>query len=123
MPEKPGSVGASRSDQKKPGSVGASRSDQKKPTSLMRQYADDALDMLFTLAEGAESEAVRVSAIKELLDRGFGKSGVLTGADSEPALTRIERVIVHAGAGDRALSTSEGQGNGPNECAIVHLEN
>jgi hypothetical protein len=65
-----------------------------KPSALMRQYADDALEMLFALAEGAESEAVRVSAIKELLDRGFGKSSILTGADSEPVLNRIERVIV-----------------------------
>lgn len=61
----------------------------------MREYAADALEMLFALASGAESEAVRVSAIKELLDRGFGKSSTLTGADSEPVLTRIERIIVH----------------------------
>ena len=67
-----------------------------KPSVLMRQYADEALEMLFALAEAAESEAVRVSAIKELLDRGFGKSSTLTGADSDPVLTRIERVIVHA---------------------------
>ena len=65
-----------------------------KRSALKRQYADDALEMLFALAEGAESEAVRVSAIKELLDRGFGKSSTLTGADSQPVLTRIERVIV-----------------------------
>ena len=69
-----------------------------KPSVLMRKYADDALEMLFALAEGAESEAVRVSAIKELLDRGFGKSSTLVGPDSEPVLTRIERVIVHPGA-------------------------
>lgn len=61
----------------------------------MRKYAEDALDMLFDLAGGAESEAVRVSAIKELLDRGFGKSSSLIGPDSPPVLTRIERVIVH----------------------------
>jgi hypothetical protein len=67
-----------------------------KPSVLMRKYADDALIMLFALAEGAESEAVRVSAIKELLDRGFGKSSSLIGPDSQPVLTRIERVIVHA---------------------------
>ena len=76
-------------------SVGASRNDQKRPTALMRKYADDALTMLFALAEGAESEAVRVSALKELLDRGFGKSSSLVGPDSEPVLSRIERVIVH----------------------------
>ena len=59
-----------------------------------RDYAREALDMLFALAKDAESEAVRVSAIKELLDRGFGKSGALAGGDAPPILTRIERVIV-----------------------------
>ncbi len=62
----------------------------------MRRYAEDALEMLFELARAAESEAVRVSAIKELLDRGFGKSPGLIGPDSPPVLTRIERVIVHS---------------------------
>lgn len=57
------------------------------------EYARDALDMLFELAANAESEPVRVSAIKELLDRGIGKSGA-TDPDA-PILTRIERVIVH----------------------------
>lgn len=66
-----------------------------KPDPRMRKYAREALDMLFDLAKGAESEAVRVSAIKELLDRGFGKSGsTLPGGDAPPVLTRIERVIV-----------------------------
>ena len=67
-----------------------------KHRSRMRQYAEDALEMLFELAGGAESEAVRVSAIKELLDRGFGKSSTLIGPDPPPVLTRIERVIVHS---------------------------
>jgi hypothetical protein len=63
---------------------------------LAREYALQSLEMLFTLAKNAESEAVRVSAIKELLDRGLGKSGALMGADPDtPVLTRIERVIVH----------------------------
>ena len=65
-----------------------------KPDPPMRKYAREALDMLFDLAKGAESEAVRVSAIKELLDRGFGKSGALSADPAQPVLTRIERVIV-----------------------------
>ena len=66
-----------------------------KPDPRMRKYAREALDMLFDLAKGAESEAVRVSAIKEILDRGFGKSSAPLGADpAPPILTRIERVIV-----------------------------
>lgn len=62
--------------------------------SLAREYALEALDMLFALAKNAESEAVRVSAIKELLDRGLGKSGAFADPDM-PVVTRIERVIVH----------------------------
>ena len=73
----------------------AGRKASARPNALMRKYADEALEMLFALAESAESEAVRVSAIKEILDRGFGKSSTLIGPDSEPVLTRIERVIVH----------------------------
>ena len=72
------------------------RREAARPQPRMRAYADDALEMLFALAKGAESEAVRVSAIKELLDRGFGKSSSLSGADSQPVVTRIERVIVHS---------------------------
>ena len=65
-----------------------------KPDPRMRKYAREALDMLFDLAKGAESEAVRVSAIKEILDRGFGKSSTLSADPAHPILTRIERVIV-----------------------------
>jgi hypothetical protein len=65
-----------------------------KPIPRMRKYAEDALDMLFELARAAESEAVRVSAIKEILDRGFGKSSAPIADPAHPVLTRIERVIV-----------------------------
>lgn len=62
---------------------------------LARKHAREALDMLLGRAKSAESEAVRVSAIKELLDRGLGKTSTLIGPGSEPVVTRIERVIVH----------------------------
>jgi hypothetical protein len=41
---------------------------------LASQYGPAALKELARLAEHAESEAARVSAIKELLDRGYGRS-------------------------------------------------
>lgn len=40
---------------------------------LAREYAPDAITELARLAKGALSEAARVSAIKEILDRGYGK--------------------------------------------------
>jgi hypothetical protein len=41
---------------------------------LAGKYGPEALKELFRLAKEAESESARVSAIKEILDRGFGKS-------------------------------------------------
>lgn len=41
---------------------------------LARQYGPAALRELARLCREAESEAARVSAIKELLDRAYGKS-------------------------------------------------
>lgn len=40
---------------------------------LAGQYTEGAIAELARLATGAESETARVSAIKELLDRGHGK--------------------------------------------------
>jgi hypothetical protein len=37
------------------------------------RWAAEALKELFRLATSAESEIVRVAAIKEILDRGYGK--------------------------------------------------
>jgi hypothetical protein len=44
---------------------------------LARQHAPAAIKELARLATKAESEVVRVAAIRELLDRGYGKSGPL----------------------------------------------
>jgi hypothetical protein len=44
---------------------------------LARQHAPAAIKELARLAVEAESEAVRVAAIRELLDRGYGRAGPL----------------------------------------------
>jgi len=50
-----------------------------------RKYTDDALAELARIATRGESESARVSAIKELLDRGYGKAAQpLVGDDDEP---------------------------------------
>jgi hypothetical protein len=44
---------------------------------LARKHAPAAIKELVRLATKAESEVVRVAAIRELLDRGYGKAGEL----------------------------------------------
>ena len=44
---------------------------------LARQHAPAVIKELARLATKAESEVVRVAAIRELLDRGYGKAGQL----------------------------------------------
>lgn len=41
---------------------------------LAQKHAPEAIKELARLAKAAESEAARVAAIKELLDRGYGKA-------------------------------------------------
>jgi monomeric isocitrate dehydrogenase len=64
---------------------------------LCQAHADDVIAELARLATKAESEAARVAAIKELLDRGYGKPKQPLSNDEEGELRlvhRIERVIV-----------------------------
>jgi hypothetical protein len=48
---------------------------------LARAHTPTAIEELARLAVKARSEAVRVVAIRELLDRGYGKSTQFIGAD------------------------------------------
>lgn len=41
---------------------------------LAQEYTSEAIDTLVKLMRGAEAEAARVAATKELLDRGHGKA-------------------------------------------------
>ena len=52
---------------------------------LSRAHAPAAIQELARLALKAKSETARIAAIRELLDRGFGKPTQLA-ADNEPAL-------------------------------------
>lgn len=56
---------------RKPGAVGEAT---KAVRLLARKHSPEAFKELARLAEKAESEAVRVQAIKEILDRAYGKS-------------------------------------------------
>ena len=66
---------------RKPGSLNKATAEVRV---LAQAYAPDALQELSRLAIHAESEQARVSAIKEILDRAYGKSPQaleLSGAD------------------------------------------
>lgn len=50
---------------------------------LAQKYAPEAMSELARLATEAENEGARVSAIKELFDRGYGKAKQLIGSDPD----------------------------------------
>jgi hypothetical protein len=53
---------------------------------LSRAHAPAAIQELARLALKAKSETARIAAIRELLDRGFGKPTQFVAADNEPAV-------------------------------------
>ena len=63
---------------------------------LARKHGQAAIKKLAALLK-SKDERVVLGALKELLDRGYGKSAQpMTGGDGEgPAIVRIEHVIVH----------------------------
>ena len=60
---------------------------------LARAHAPEAIKELARLAVKAKSESARISAIRELLDRGFGKPTQFLAGDSEiiPKDTTLEQ--------------------------------
>lgn len=56
---------------------------------LCRQYTDEAVKELARLARKAESEQARVSAIRELLDRGHGKPTQVVAGDADNGPIRV----------------------------------
>ena len=56
---------------------------------LAGMHAEAAIAELARLATGAESEAARVAAIKELLDRAFGKAAQGVTIGTEDSVTKL----------------------------------
>lgn len=71
---------------RKPGVPNKATADIK---ALAQKYTDKAMKELARLAVEAESEQARVSAIKELLDRGYGKSTQPLSGDNDAAPIRF----------------------------------
>jgi hypothetical protein len=77
---------------------------------LARKYGATAIKELARIAFKGESDTARIAAIKELLDRGYGKVSqpIDVGGDPDkPIIHRIERVIVDA----RAVRDQNGVGS------------
>jgi hypothetical protein len=73
---------------RKPGALSEARRNLR---DLAREHVEKAVKELARLATKAESETARVAAIKEILDRGYGKAPQpMTGEDGEgPAKIEI----------------------------------
>lgn len=62
---------------------------------LAMSYTEEAFEALIGVARNSESDAARVAAIKEILDRGYGKSRQAvehSGADGEKLVIQIVRL-------------------------------
>jgi hypothetical protein len=70
---------------------------------LAREYTAEALEALVGVMRDSDQPSARVSAAREILDRGYGKpSQAHTGEDggAMELVTRIERVFVNDTASD-----------------------
>ena len=56
---------------------------------LARAHAPDAIEELARLAIKAKNETARVAAIRELLDRGYGKAAQIQATESEADLSDL----------------------------------
>lgn len=61
---------------------------------IARQHAPEAIEALVNVIRSTDSDAARVSAIKELLDRGYGKSTQYIGGDEENPLRTLNEIAL-----------------------------
>lgn len=61
---------------------------------LARQYTEEAMAGLIGIVRNSESDAAKVAAIKEILDRAYGKSKqpLIGGEDDDPAMRMVAAV-------------------------------
>jgi len=70
---------------------------------LAREHGAAAIKELLRIATAAENDSTRVAAIKELLDRGYGKATQPISGDDDgpPVLVELRRTIVRPGHSNR----------------------
>ena len=59
-----------------------------------QRHGVKAVEMLWAIAAGAESDSARIAALKEILDRGYGKESRYAAETEHAVIRRIERIIV-----------------------------
>jgi hypothetical protein len=63
---------------------------------IAQQYTEEAVEVLASVMRGSDSDAAKVAAAKELLDRGHGKSAqpVAATLDATVRIGEIRRTVV-----------------------------
>lgn len=59
---------------------------------LAGKYGPDAIEELWAIAKKSQSDAAKVAAIKELLDRAYGKATQIIGGDNDNPLKAVVAV-------------------------------
>lgn len=59
---------------------------------LARQYTSEALEALVKILRESESDQAKVSAAREVLDRGYGKATTMIGGDPTAPLSVVTRI-------------------------------
>jgi len=59
-----------------------------------QQYTAEAIEALATIMRDSDSDAAKVAAIKEILDRGHGKSKQVVDAEVKATFTELRRTLV-----------------------------
>jgi len=59
-----------------------------------QQYTAEAVEALAAIMRDSDSDAAKVAAIKEILDRGHGKARQLVEADVKATFTELRRTLV-----------------------------
>lgn len=59
---------------------------------LARQYTCEALEALVKILRDSESDQAKVSAAREVLDRGYGKATTMIGGDPTAPLSVVTRI-------------------------------
>lgn len=72
---------------------------------LAQQYGKESIDTLAKIMKEGESDASKIAAAKELLDRGYGKSTqAITGADGAPFMPPVVQFVLDADKTDEAAT-------------------
>lgn len=92
----PGTVTKPPGSGRKPGQLNKTTAEVK---ALAQKHGPDAIKTLATLAKTADSDAAKIAACRELLDRAYGKASQVIAGDPDNPVTwqEVRRTIVRPG--------------------------